>query len=236
LKLLIFDCDGTLVDSQHKICAAMQEAYRAHGLPPPQRARLLSVIGLSPTEMFTALGEGTDGFPVRRMVEGYRAAWSAMRAAQTAWEPLFAGACEAIEALAARGDIVLGIATGKSWRGLEAVLCAYGLLDRFATIQTADRAPSKPHPGMVLQAMAEVGAEPEDTALVGDSIYDMAMARAAGATAIGVAWGYHRPQALLEAGATVVLEEFAALMPALDGLWADSSSARLRGRVQADDA
>jgi phosphoglycolate phosphatase len=230
LKLLIFDCDGTLVDSQHKICAAMHEAYSAHGLPVPARERLLSIVGLSLTEAFTALGEGAEGFPVQGLVERYKAASSAMRASQSEWEPLFPGARDAIDALAARADLVLGIATGKSRRGVEAVLGAHGLRERFATIQTADRAPSKPHPGMVQQAMAEVGADPEDTALVGDSVYDMAMARAAGATALGVAWGYHRPQALREAGATIVLEQFAALVPTLDGLWADLSSSRLRER------
>jgi phosphoglycolate phosphatase len=99
------------------------------------------------------------------------------------------------------------------------VLGAHGLRDHFATIQTADRAPSKPHPGMVLQAMEETGASAEDTVVIGDSIYDIAMAKAADAWPFGVTWGYHPPQALLEAGAAVVLDDFAALLPALDAAW-----------------
>jgi phosphoglycolate phosphatase len=219
LKLIIFDCDGTLVDSQHKICAAMQQAYSAHGLRLPPRERLRSIVGLSLTEAFTALGEGAEGFPVQGLVERYKAASAAMRASQIGWEPLFPGARKAIEALAAAPGVALGIATGKSRRGVEAVLGAYGLRDRFVTIQTADRAPSKPHPAMVEQAMEETGAASADTVVVGDSVYDMAMARAAGATAIGVAWGYHPAETLREAGAAVILDEFAALMPALDRLW-----------------
>jgi phosphoglycolate phosphatase len=235
LKLLLFDCDGTLVDSQHKICAAMHEAYAAHGLPVPTRERLLSVVGLSLTEAFTALGEGAEGFPIQGLVGRYKAASSAMRASQTAWEPLFPGAREVVEALATRPDVVLGIATGKSRRGVEAVLGAYGLRDHFTTIQTADRAPSKPHPGMVLQAMEETGATPENTVVVGDSIYDMAMANAAGAFALGVRWGYHAPQALLDAGAAAVLTEFAALVPTLDELWAPPSR-RMRREAKAGHA
>jgi phosphoglycolate phosphatase len=235
LKLLIFDCDGTLVDSQHKICAAMHEAYSAHGLPAPARARLLSVVGLSLTEAFTALREGAEGYPVQSLVDRYRAASSAMRASQTAWEPLFPGARQAIESLAAHPDVVLGIATGKSRRGVDAVLGAHGLRDHFATIQTADRAPSKPHPGMVLQAMEEIGASAGDTVVIGDSTYDMAMAKAAGAWPLGVTWGYHPPQALLDAGAKIILDDFAALLPALEAAWPELSSSRGR-EAKADHA
>jgi phosphoglycolate phosphatase len=224
LKLLIFDCDGTLVDSQHKIRAAMQAAYSAQGLPTPAREHLLSIVGLSLTEAFTALGAGADGYPVQSLVAQYRAASSSLRASQTAWEPLFPGARETIESLAARPDILLGIATGKSRRGVDAVLGAHALRDHFFTIQTADLAPSKPHPAMVMQAMAETGLGAQDTVVIGDSIYDMAMAKAAGALALGAGWGYHAPQALLDAGATVVLEGFDALMPVLEATWPDLAS------------
>jgi phosphoglycolate phosphatase len=228
LKLLIFDCDGTLVDSQHKICAAMHAAYSALRLPVPPRARMLSAVGLSPPEMFAALAEGGEALPVQRLVEAYRAAAACMRASQTEWEPLFPGARETIESLARRADVVLGIATGKSRRGVDAVLGAHGLRDHFATVQTADRAPSKPHPGMVLQAMEEIGATAQDTVVIGDSIYDMAMATAAGALALGVRWGYHPRHALLESGATIVLDEFAALIPALEAAWPAFSASRPR--------
>ena len=114
---------------------------------------------------------------------------------------------------------MLGIATGKSQRGVRNVLARHGLLRHFITIKTADDAPSKPDPGMVLAAMQEAGVEARDTVVVGDTVYDIAMARAAGAAAIGVTWGYHPGAALGQAGAFALLEEFAALEPALDKLW-----------------
>jgi phosphoglycolate phosphatase len=220
LKLVIFDCDGTLVDSQHMILAAMGAAYAAHGLAMPQRERLLSVVGLSLAEAFTVLGAGDTRFPVAGLAEHYRLAFHALRAPGGQMEPLYPGAAEAVAALARRDDVVLGIATGKSQRGVRLVLGHHGMLDHFITIKTADDAPSKPDPGMVTAAMREAGIAAADTVVVGDTAWDIAMARAAGARAIGVTWGYHTAQALSEAGAVAVVSDFAALIPALDSLWA----------------
>ena len=172
---------------------------------------LLSVVGLSLVEAFTKLGEGRDGFPAESLAGHYRDAFHAMRAPGSPVEPLYPGAADAIAELARRDDIVLGIATGKSQRGVRLVLGHHGLLDRFITIQTADDAPSKPDPGMVLAAMRDAGAAPENTIVVGDTVYDMAMARAAGAAGIGVTWGYHPGAALEEAGALAVIDRFANL-------------------------
>jgi phosphoglycolate phosphatase len=219
LKLVIFDCDGTLVDSQHMILAAMAEAYAANGMPLPPRDRLLSIVGLSLTEAFTVLGNGAERFPVASLAEQYKLAFHALRDSGEHMEPLYPGAAEAIAALAQRDDVVLGIATGKSQRGVRLVLGHHGLLDRFITIKTADDAPSKPDPGMVVAAMREAGVAAADTVVVGDTVYDIAMARAAGAAAIGVAWGYHAAAALSDAGAAMVIDDFAALVPALDALW-----------------
>src|SRR5690242_9975184 len=146
MKLVIFDCDGTLVDSQHMIVAAMSQAYRAHGLPVPKREVLLSVVGLSLVEAFAKLGEGRQAFPAESLAEHYRDAFHAMRGPGAAVEPLYPGAAEAIAELARRGDVVLGVATGKSQRGVRLVLGHHGLLEHFITIKTADDAPSKPHP------------------------------------------------------------------------------------------
>src|SRR3954451_13636970 len=219
LKLVIFDCDGTLVDSQHMIVAAMTKAYGAQGLPLPAREVLLSVVGLSLVEAFTKLGEGRNQFPAESLAGHYRDAFHAMRGPGAPVEPLYPGAAEAIAALALRDDIALGIATGKSQRGVRLVLGHHGLLDHFITIKTADDAPSKPDPGMVMHAMREAGVDAANTVVVGDTVYDIAMARAAGAAAIGVAWGYHRPAALTESGAFAVIEDFAQLAPTLDKIW-----------------
>jgi phosphoglycolate phosphatase len=222
LKLVIFDCDGTLVDSQHMICAAMQQAYEANNLSVPPRDQLLSIVGLSLPDAFRRLAvhtaNGAD-HPVDALVTCYKEAFAALRQSDDHLEPLYPGAREVIDALAARADTLLGIATGKSQRGVRAVLGRHGLAERFATIQTSDDAPSKPHPGMVLAAMREIGAAPRDTVVVGDTVFDLEMARAAGARAIGVAWGYHPVSALRAAGADAMIESFAELVPTLDRLW-----------------
>lgn len=228
MKLVIFDCDGTLVDSQHMICAAMHNTFAGHSLPVPARDRLLSVVGLSLQECFERLGEGQAGFPVASLVEGYKSAFGELRRSGDHEEPLYPGAGAAIEALAAHPGILIGMATGKSQTGARGVLERNGWLPHFVTIQTADDAPSKPHPGMVLAAMREAGVAPADTVMVGDTSYDVAMALAAGAVPIGVGWGYH-PQALLrEAGAQTVIGDFSALLPELDRIWGASSAAPLR--------
>jgi len=218
-KLIIFDCDGTLVDSQHMICAAMQQAYADHRIDCPPREKLLSIVGLSLTESFQRLSDGADGFPVETMVERYKAAFFQMRATQTEMEPLFPGVREIVERLAARDDVVLGIATGKSQRGVRMVLGHHGLLQHFSTIKTADDAPSKPHPGMVMEAMREAGATPGQTVVIGDTSYDMEMARAAGAGAIGVSWGYHPIAELHAAGAHEVITDFSLLPGALERIF-----------------
>jgi phosphoglycolate phosphatase len=220
LKLVIFDCDGTLVDSQHMIVAAMSQAYAAHGIALPERERLLSIVGLSLTEAFTVLGKDDSRFPVASLAAHYKLAFHALRDAGQHMEPLYPGAADAVAALARRDDVVLGVATGKSQRGVRLVLGHHGLLECFITIKTADDAPSKPDPGMVLAAMREAGVAAADTVVVGDTVYDIAMARAAGAAAIGVTWGYHARAALREAGASLVIDDFAALVPALDSIWA----------------
>jgi phosphoglycolate phosphatase len=218
LKLIIFDCDGTLVDSQNMICAAMQRAYDAHDIACPPRERVLSIVGLSLREAFDNLGEGRDGFPVDGMIERYKEAFFELRHSPEHHEPLYPGARDAVLTLAAREDCLLGVATGKSQRGVRAILTHHDLLTCFATIKTADDAPSKPHPGMILEAMREAGAEPRDTIMIGDTTYDMAMARAAGVHAIGVNWGYH-PHALLEqSGAHEVVSGFAELESRIETL------------------
>lgn len=200
------------------ICAAMQRAYGAHAIACPPRERVLSIVGLSLREAFHRLGEGETNFPVDGMIERYKQAFFELRHSVEHQEPLYPGARDAVLGLAAREDYLLGIATGKSQRGVRAILTHHDLLPYFATIKTADDAPSKPHPGMILEAMREAGAPPHDTVMIGDTSYDMEMARAAGVTAIGVSWGYH-PIALLErSGASLVVRDYAELATSIETL------------------
>jgi phosphoglycolate phosphatase len=214
--LVIFDVDGTLVDSQHMICAAMDAAFSRHGLACPARAEVLAIVGLSLERAIARLGRDAPDFPTALLAEAYKAAFTELRLDGSRQEPLFPGAIEALDALARRDDVVLGLATGKSRRGVRAILDLHRLGGRFATIQTADTNPSKPDPGMVLAAMAESGVEAARTIVVGDTTYDVEMARGAGASALGVGWGYHPGAALTAAGASALLASFDELIPALD--------------------
>jgi len=199
-RLAIFDCDGTLVDSQANICLAMEDCFVRAGLEKPDRARTRRVVGLSLFEAMQAMLPDADPEAHQSLANDYKHAFQRLRAEGLVEEPLYEGVADLIDALDADGW-VLGVATGKSDRGLQSCLDHHGIRDRFVTLQTADRHPSKPHPSMIEQAMADAGAAPETTIMIGDTSFDMAMARAAGVSAVGVAWGYHEAQELSQAGA-----------------------------------
>lgn len=217
LRLILFDCDGTLVDSQHMIVAAMREAHEAHGVPAPAREHILSIVGLSLPEAFTVLARGDRAYPTLALAQGYRDAFIRLRDTLPP-EPMFPLAWETLDRLRRADDLLLGMVTGKARRGVARVLAAHRMEGWFTTIQTADDAPSKPHPGMVLQAMTETGIAPDRTVVVGDTTYDIEMAKAAGAFAVGVAWGYHPVADLRSAGADLVVERFELVPQAIDDL------------------
>lgn len=207
MKLVVFDCDGTLVDSQHMIVAAMERAFAEHDLPGPARSDVLGVVGLSLGEAVRRLAPDARPSGVDGLAEAYKRAFAALRQDRAHREPLYPGIRETLEALARAPDVLLGVATGKSRRGLSAVLEREGLTGLFVTLQTADTHPSKPHPAMLRAAMAEAGAEPHRTLMVGDTTYDIGMAWDAGARAIGVGWGYHPVAELEAAGAHRILAD-----------------------------
>jgi phosphoglycolate phosphatase len=215
IRLVVFDCDGTLVDSQHLIAAAMGRVWREelHEEPPPVSS-VRRVIGLSLPEAISNLLGGVSPERSRELAQRYREAFAALRG-QDLFEPVFEGTREMLEALTSRG-VAAAVATGKGRRGLVRVLEHHGLLRYFVSLQTADDAPSKPHPQMVQQAMAEAGHRPRETVVVGDTTFDVEMARAAGTDAVGVTWGYHTPEELRQAGARTILESFDQLPAWLD--------------------
>lgn len=213
--LVLFDCDGTLVDSLGAIRAAMDAAFADDGLPAPG-AEVREVVGLSVEHAIAALRPPHEEGRTERLADAYRRHYRTGREAGTMDEPLFPGVPALLDRLTAAG-MAMGVVTGKSRRGLDALLAAHDLTDRFVTTQTADGHPSKPHPAMALAALTEAGMDAGDAVLVGDTEYDMALAANAGVRAIGVGWGYHAADRLSAAGAEWVADSAEALGERLCG-------------------
>ncbi|MEJ6404090.1 HAD-IA family hydrolase [Yoonia sp. 2307UL14-13] len=191
LRLAIFDVDGTLVDSQAEIMAAMTLAFASEGLEMPARPAVLSIVGLSLAEAFARLVPQTETVQQGRLVGAYKDAFADLRTNDKELGPLFPGAREVLDTLRAQDHTLLAVATGKSRRGLDKVLERHGLTGFFHSEQVADHHPSKPHPSMINTALAETGVNPRAAVMIGDTTYDMDMARGAGVKTIGVSWGYH---------------------------------------------
>jgi phosphoglycolate phosphatase len=205
-RLALFDCDGTLADSQHEIVAAMHRAFAMLGLSPPHASAIRTNIGLSLPGIAAKLLPNAGSDQQAKLVDAYREAYFEARTAPGAEpEPLYDGIRELLDKLSASGW-TLGVATGKSRRGLDRLLAAQGIAEQFATLQTADVHPSKPHPAMVEAACAETCIAASDTIVIGDTAFDMAMAVNGGTRAIGVAWGYHDAPTLVAAGAEAIAE------------------------------
>lgn len=203
--LALFDCDGTLVDSQANICMAMEHAFGALNLTPPPRDRIRRIVGLSVFEAASALIPDAAEAARNELAEQYKSAFHNLRHKGLIEEPLYGGMKELLDALSGDGW-ALGVATGKSDRGLNNCLNYHGIHNQFVTLQTADRHPSKPHPAMVHQAIMEAQSAVERTVMIGDTTYDILMGRAAGCRTIGVTWGYHPVDELRAAGADFIAE------------------------------
>ena len=204
-RLAVFDCDGTLVDSQANICMAMEHAFDEAGMVPPPRHATRRIVGLSLFEAMQMLLPEADDALHRDMAERYKTAFFTLRGNGLVDEPLYHGIAALLRDLDECGWL-LGVATGKSDRGLERCLDFHGMKGLFVTLQTADRHPSKPHPSMIHQALADSGAAASDAVMIGDTVYDIHMGVAAGCKTIGVSWGYHPLDELREAGADYLVE------------------------------
>ncbi|BDI60390.1 HAD-IA family hydrolase [Qipengyuania nanhaisediminis] len=210
MKLAIFDCDGTLVDGQADVLWAMAHAFEQAGLPAPDPGRVRRLVGLSLPVAMRELAPDEGEETRRALTANYKAAFRARREQGLLDEPLYDGIAALLTRLH-RDGWSLAVATGKSDRGLAACLAGHGLTDLFASLQTADRHPSKPHPAMIEAVLFETGIAAENAVMIGDTSFDMQMAAAARIEAIGVAWGYHDEPELRGAGASHVAQTVAEL-------------------------
>jgi phosphoglycolate phosphatase len=217
-RLAVFDCDGTLVDSQANIIRAMEATFGRHRLAAPDRHAVRRVVGLSLGDAMAVLLPEADAAFHDVLAADYKLAFQNLRATGGLHdEPLFPGVRDGLLRLE-RAGWLLGVATGKSDRGLALTLMHHEIHGRFVTLQTADRHPSKPHPSMLATAMAETGTRPADTVMIGDTVFDIEMANAARVRGIGVDWGYHEADELTAAGAAHVAVDFAALIEHLESI------------------
>lgn len=204
-RLAVFDCDGTLVDGQAHVCDTMEQAFADAGLPVPDRNEVRRSVGLSLPVAIRKLAPGLDDARNAQLVQAYKEGFFARRQQGMIHEPLYDGIEQVLRNLAEAGWL-LAVATGKSERGLKTCLEQHGLSEIFVSLQTSDHHPSKPHTDMLDAALIEAGVSPDAAVMIGDTTFDMLMARDAGVRALGVAWGYHTPDELRQAGAQDIAE------------------------------
>lgn len=215
MRLVMFDMDGTLIDTQALIVEHMTTTFTEAELDVPTPAQVRQIIGLSlPQAMLRLLGS-QDIDLANELSDRYRSHYRASVVSSDR-EGLFPGAREALDELKTQPQTVLGIATGKGLNGVHRLIQLHDIAGHFSTLQTPDHNPSKPHPGMMMQAMAETGAAALETVIIGDTTYDMEMGKAAGTKTIGVTWGYHHADQLVEAGADMLVDTYSELCGAID--------------------
>ncbi|MAF58345.1 HAD-IA family hydrolase [Ponticaulis sp.] len=216
LRLVVWDIDGTIIDSRKVIQNAMTAAFESFGLTPPEYDRTRQIVGLGLEDGCRILApEGMSDRDVAALAEAYKNAFVAHRTQNPDFrEPLYDGAVGLLEALANQ-NCLMAVATGKSRRGVEAVFGMHDLGRYFDTIWCADDGPGKPNPFMVAESMKAVGVEPEQTVMVGDAIHDIHMGRSAGVVTHGVSWGFGKAHELEAAEAHHIHHEMDSLSDAL---------------------
>ena len=221
LRLVVFDMDGTLIDSQDVIIEAMARAFQYIGRSAPTREQTRSIIGLSLDKAVATIAPDMSPAEVSEGVEGYRKSFIEMRAESGAESaaPLYPGAFAALERLHAQDEILMGVATGKARRGLDHAYASHGIGHFFVTHQTADRHPSKPHPSMLYQTLSDTGCEVEQAVMIGDTEFDIAMGKAAGFKTIGVSWGYHPLDRIKAAAPDFIIDSYPELDATLEKIW-----------------
>lgn len=201
MYLVVFDCDGTLVDSQHAIIASTEYALTRAELPVPERQKILNAVGLPLDVALQRHAPDADAKLLEQILEDYRTESVRLAQQDTRGQIMFPGMRDLIVSLGGHDNVRLGMITMKSRRGVERVVDAYEIRPYFHALKSADDGPGKPAPDLLLDVMRELDIQPSHTMMIGDTSFDMMMARAAGTYAIGVSWGYQTVDELEESGA-----------------------------------
>jgi len=214
IRLVVFDCDGTLIDSQRNIIANVERFFSSIGMVPPPADLIRRQVGLSAEAAIAGMLPDAGPQVHADVFAAFQRLRPSLQQGPRQAEPLFPGIWDLVESLD-HPEIFLGIATGKGLASLQQVLAEHGWTHRFHTLQTGDRCRGKPHPEMMLRAIAEAGVTPGEAVMLGDTAFDIGMALAAGSRAIGVSWGYHTRSDLEQAGAHAIIDQPGELFAAL---------------------
>lgn len=219
MRLVIFDADGTLIDSQAIIHEAMRLTFIEHGLEVLPIEATRSIIGLTLDRAIAQLLERDVDRDIVGMVETYKRIYYKLQKIPAMHARLYDGILDVINLLNTQRETLLAIATGKSTRGLINLIDTHGIRDKLIGWRSADDCPSKPHPAMILELCDIAGCTPQQAVMVGDSCYDMEMAVNAGSRALGVSWGYQSAETLLQTGATHIAEKPGELPQSIDDIF-----------------
>lgn len=220
--LIVFDWDGTLMDSERKIVNCLRAAAQDCGLVPPTPAAARHIIGLGLEEALARLFPALDAAAKTRLIAAYRDHFLVKDNTET---PLFQGVIEGLQSLHQHG-YRLAVATGKARRGLERVLALTGTSHWFCSTRCADEAGSKPHPQMLHDILDATGVAPARALMIGDTTYDLQMARNAGLAALGVSYGVHERAALAACEPLAIMDSFPEIPAWLTRPLAESVPAR----------
>lgn len=203
LRLALFNCDGTLVDSAYTIYRSLVKVFRNFSYDEPSLDEVKAIIGLSPDQAIARLLKRSVDDEVLKITTFYKENLPQATSDIRSDEPIYVGILEVLASLEKNDNVLLGVVTGRTRFEFDRICAAYKL-NCFITTKTSDDCPSKPDPTMIWESCKRTGVFPENTYVISDTIYDMQMAKLANAKAIGVCWGYHTPEALTEAGADFI--------------------------------
>ena len=206
-KLIIFDLDGTLVDSQVFIIDAIKEAFDKEGLAIPKRKQILTSIGLSLSEAFTRLNNSLTATQKKRLIKSFKECYKSFPKEKVI-SPLYPSANDFLMNLTKYKNLSMAIATGKGKFGLFQILRAHNIESYFIDFQTSDNNPSKPNPTMILKILENLRIDSKNVLMVGDTDFDIIMAHQANIRSIAVLWGYQSKSQLVSARPTRLAESF----------------------------